>query len=274
MRLTSVDLIYSPGYNVGLTRAKQLPTLHDLIHLHADGPKARLMRLYYERVVRPAIIKAGAVFTVSDTSENAIREWLGRADVDVLNVGNGCSELFTDAPATQIESGYFLYVGNLKPHKNLDVVLQSLLQRPEYSLIAVINDKAAAEEKIEFMGLTSQVKVVAGLSDAQLADYYRGSIGLLMPSLIEGFGLPAVESLACGRPVAFSSGCLSVAEIVGCFGIPVEDPSSREQWAVAMDELIARSKGFSAPSASWRNRYRWENVADKVNTHLTLLQNA
>ncbi|MFB9653359.1 glycosyltransferase family 4 protein [Pseudarthrobacter oxydans] len=273
LKLTSVDAIYSPGYNVGMSRAKQYVTLHDLIHLKVEGPRAQLMGLYYERVVKPAVLKARAVFTVSATSENAIREWLGRSEVEVLNVGNGCSDVFMKAPVDDAVLEYFLYVGNLKPHKNFDVILQSLLLRPEYNLIAVINDVDAAKEKIESMGLSSRVKVVSGLSDAQLADYYRGAVGLVMPSLIEGFGLPAVESLACGRPVVFSRGCLSVAEIVGRFGIPVEDPFASEQWAEAMDELICRSGSFEPPNASWRNQYRWASVADKVNSHLSLLQN-
>lgn len=273
IKLTSRDVIYSPGYNAGLTRATQLVTLHDLIHLQADGARAKLLRLYYERVVKPAVIAAGAVFTVSSTSENAIRKWLGGADVEILNVGNGCSDVFEKTTQDGTAPDYFLYVGNLKPHKNFDVLLQSLLQRPQYRLVAVINDRAIAEEKIRALGLTSRVKIVAGLSDAQLANYYQRSIALLIPSLVEGFGLPAVESLSCGRPVAYSSGCLSVAEIVGNHGVAVHDAASSARWADAMDELTALSPSFRAPSDSWRDQYRWNQVATKVNSHLSHLQN-
>ncbi|MFF2316486.1 glycosyltransferase family 4 protein [Arthrobacter sp. NPDC058097] len=274
MRLRQGDVVYSPGYNAGLTRATQILTLHDLIHLDAKGPRAELLKAYYERVVRPTVTRAGSVITVSETSADAISAWLGTSRVRVVNVGNGCSDVFTAAGESASREGpYFLYVGNLKEHKNFDVLLRALKKRPHFRLIAVINDYASAATVIEASGLTRQVEVVSGLSDVELAQYYRGSIGLVMPSLTEGFGLPAVESLSCGRAVAYSKSCSSVAEIVGDFGVPVDRVQDGVSWAEAMDALSDGASAFQAPSSTWRDQYRWSNVAENINTHLAQILN-
>ena len=127
LRLTSKDTVYSPGYNAGISRATQLVTLHDLIHLEGRGARSVFQRAYYERVVRPTVERAGSVFTVSNTSARVIQDWLTNKDVHVVNVGNGCSEVFTPEGDLPLEPRpYFLYVGNLKSHKNFDVVLRAL----------------------------------------------------------------------------------------------------------------------------------------------------
>ncbi|MBT2552818.1 glycosyltransferase [Arthrobacter sp. ISL-5] len=190
-----------------------------------------------------------------------------------MNVGNGCSDIFSPlGDAASIQRPYFLYVGNLKPHKNFDVLLEALRKRPEHSLVAIINDKANAEAAIELSGLSAQARVVSGVSDIELAELYRGSIGLLMPSLTEGFGLPAVESLSCGRAVAYSKTCTSVAEIVGDFGVAVEYGIDAEEWANAMDTLAESELSFTHPDGEWRNQYRWSNVACNVSNHLMSVQ--
>lgn len=60
----SEDLIYSPGFGSGFSWARQILTIHDLIHFHGKGSRARAQRAYYERVVRLAIRRAGHVFTL------------------------------------------------------------------------------------------------------------------------------------------------------------------------------------------------------------------
>jgi hypothetical protein len=94
MSLRPSDTVYGPGFNAGLTRATQLLTVHDLIHLRVKSEGSRLKTLYYERIVRPAIRRAGSVFTVSKTSADELDEWLADDSIDVINTGNGVSSAF------------------------------------------------------------------------------------------------------------------------------------------------------------------------------------
>lgn len=265
IRLSARDAVYSPGYNAGLSRARQFVTLHDMIHLEVPSESSALKRLYYDRVIKPAVVRAGLVFTVSSVSQRAIQNWLGTDHVDVVNVGNGCSDVFhRDGPVSHRFNDYFLYVGNLRPHKNFDVLLKALALRPDFQLVVVCSDESQVMKLAAEAGVADRVHVVSGVSDDDLAALYRGSLGLLFPSTLEGFGLPAAEALSCGVSVAYWSGCESVAEIVGDAGPAVEDSGAAAAWAEAMDSLISHNQ--SEPQT--QVRHAWSAVAHRVEAEL------
>lgn len=270
LRLGSRDILYTPGFNAGFCRGVQLLTIHDLIHLDIDEESSLLKRLYYESVVRPAIAKAGTVFTVSETSREKIRYWLDDDDIDVLNVGNGVSEAFSrhhEAP-TAIPFR-FIFVGNLKPHKNLRVIFRALRLRPRFSVSIVSSDEAGIRLLAKEFGVESQIDVYSKLADEELATLYRDSAALLFPSILEGFGLPAVEAIRCGTRVAFWAGCSTVAEIVQDHGVAVEDAFEPEGWAQAMDACYALSEGGPLrPDERWMSRYDWSTVSRNISDAL------
>lgn len=266
----SDDIIYSPGFGSGFSRARQLLTLHDLIHLE---PQKRSIpyRLYYDRVVRPAVIRCGHVVTVSETSALAIREWLGDSEVNIHVAGNACSKAFTPVgPQHQAPKPYVLYVSNARPHKNPIVAIRAIALLPDYDLIAVSRDEHLLRRMAEDEGVAKQVTVVAGLSDIELASYYRGAAALIFPSLQEGFGLPPLEALCCHTPVVYYQGCAAVRETVGNLGMAVESNSDPEPYAEALVDAFG-----SRPDASQlRRAFRWENVAARVEETLARIETA
>jgi glycosyltransferase involved in cell wall biosynthesis len=207
------------------------------------------------------------VLTVSETSAELIREWLADDRIEVRNAGNGCSDIFFHESASTREPGRYLYVGNLKKHKNVDVMLKALAIRPNVMLTAVVGDEAAARQIFSSAGLMSRVQVLSKVSDAELVGLYRRSAALLMPSTLEGFGLPAAEALAAGTPVCFWKGCASVAEIVGQSGIAVEDAHDPEEWAAAIDRVDSLRLN-TLERTRVQNSYSWSAVAQKVQEHL------
>lgn len=262
--LSSSDCIFTPGFNAGFTRAHQILTIHDLIHLRVPSESSVGKRIYYSHVIKPAVMKAGLVLTVSETSRTAIEDWIGSSNVRVVNVGNGCSDAFKlDRAASASREGYFVYVGNLKPHKHFDILLQALTHRPNYRLVVVTADARSAGQKASALNLGDRISVRSNLSDEELASLYQSSRGLLFPSELEGFGLPALEAISSGTSVAYWTGCQSVAEIVGAYGTPVESLKDPGAWARAMDTLQSLA-GVTAPSQEWRGRYTWEAVALRV----------
>ncbi len=268
--LSSKDIIYSPGFNAGITRAKQIVTIHDLIHLRQPGGLSKPKRVFYDRVLKPAVMRSGLVFTDSEDSKRDIRAWLGNDDVDIVNAGCGISDSFVvEGPVEPLGPAEFIYVGNLKTHKNAEVLLDALKIRPGYRILWITASgnelrKMAAIRKVE-----SQVQVKFGLSDSELAAHYRGSSGLLFPSTLEGFGLPPVEALSTGTPVAFSEVCAVVAENVGLGGVSVQDAYSSYEWAQAMDQLLAYQKGaLEGIAETLRRNFDWSGVADRVTTSL------
>jgi glycosyltransferase involved in cell wall biosynthesis len=263
LRLRPTDVIYSPGFNVRATRAVQLITIHDLIHLETAEESSLAKSLYYNYLVRPAVRAAGRVMTVSDVSRKLISAWLADDSVEVVNVGNGCSPAFTPQGAiSSVSRDAFVYVGNSKPHKNLAVVLRALQNAPHFRLIAVVSDPEKVSKMVWDAGIQKRVRILHRVTDADLSAIYRGSLGLLMPSVREGFGLPAAEAIKCGVPVAHAACAATVAEIVGNCGVAVLDAADSDQWIDAMNTIAGL--GSVNPSTEWVARYDWDLVAGRV----------
>lgn len=266
------SIVYSPGFNVGLTRAQQVVTIHDLIHLRDPSENSRLKKFYYDHLVKPAIIKSQCVFTVSETSAVDIRNWLATDSVSIVVTGCGVSPAFT--PQGELDNraeGKFLYVGSMKPHKNLTVVFDALSKDESLELVIVTSDVSLAEKQSVDWGVSERVLILSGLSDPQLAALYRAALAVVLPSTLEGFGLPAAETLACGTPVVYWRGCSSVHEIAAGLGVAVESSTEVGKWLAALKEIRTRGKQIVTPGQTWTKLYSWDSVAARVNTQLELL---
>jgi glycosyltransferase involved in cell wall biosynthesis len=265
-RLKASALVYSPGFNGGLTLARQVLTIHDLIHLQIPSEKSAAKTFYYNLVVKNAIKRAGVVMTVSTTSARAIAEWLSAPAVRIVVVGCGRSAAFApDGAATEFDRPTFIYVGNLKPHKNVDVLFEAMAKRPDYDLIVVTSDVEQADASVAAAGLTGRVSIRTGVSDEELAALYRGAAGALQPSVLEGFGLPVLEAMSCGTRVASWAGCESVQEIRSETGVTVQSATNAVEWAGAMDSLVEQSAAgpLTMPS-EWNELYSWAGVGERV----------
>ena len=271
LRLPSSAVLYSPGFSAGFAMCNQLLTVFDLTHLRKGQSPLRwhLNRAYYEGVVKPAIRRAGHVLTASETSANEIRNWLNDEGVSVHNAGVGCSSAFVrEGPSCKFDRPYFLYVGNLKPHKNPRTLFEAMASFDDHLLVVVTGDVAAARELAEQYGLTDRLKIRTAVSDATLATLYRGSDALVFPSLWEGFGLPVLEALLTGTKVVYYRGAASVSEICRGGQFAVEDAADaglfRNQMALAIDSP------FTCPTDL--TRFRWETVASSVESVICHVQ--
>lgn len=256
----SDDLIYSPGFGSGLSAAPQLLTLHDLIHLENRGTSGRAQRLYYDALVRRQVRRTGHVLTVSDASARAIRSWLDDSEVVVHNAGNGCSPEFTpDGDGHPHDRPYLLMVLNAKEHKNPRTALRAAALLPDFDVLTVSGDGPELRSMAAEAGIAERFQVIHGVTDRDLARIYRSAHALIYPSLLEGFGLPALEALSCGTPVVYYQGCPSVHEIVGRPEWAVADPFDHRAFA---DRVLAVERGSAAP----RHPASWDDVARGVET--------
>lgn len=270
-KMGSKSVIYNPGFNVGFGLANQIPTLHDLILIDERNPKHKVNQLYFEKVVRPAIQKSKLVFTVSQTSKDALQEWICDTSVIVENVGNGISDIFHSQgiPGGSKQGNRILFVGNLRAHKNLLTLLDAVKKLPlvRLRLIVPISEKAELLGHLRSRSIGHRCQVDANLSDLELFDAYRESDVLAFPSTNEGFGLPVAESIAAGTPVVYSNKCKSVAEIAQGFGVGVDSAMNPDEWTAAIESQLASSRTIEPPD-EWRSRYLWRRVAGNVDSHL------
>lgn len=270
MRLSSTAILYNPGYTAGLTRATQLVTLHDLIHLRAAGKRGWINRLYYDRVVRPAICSAGHVLTVSETTARELRAWLGNG-VQVHNAGNGCSDVFdADHGSEVLDQPYFLFVGTFKKHKNPEPLFGAMRRFPDHQLVVVSGDRVSAKELAQNYGIEDRVQLRTNVDDVELSRLYRGAEAFVFPSTWEGFGLPVLEALKSGTKVVYSAAAESVAEICGNTQHAVEDARCSDEIADAM--TMAINTEFEPPPSL--ADYTWENVTAKVEAVINVVDEA
>ncbi|MDN3310468.1 glycosyltransferase family 1 protein [Microbacterium oryzae] len=263
-------LIYSPGYNAFVRAPRELLTMHDLIQLQTPWPGRAKYLAYYRLIVRPVVRRTGAVLTVSETSKALVEEWLGDASVRVVNAGIGCSDAFrADGSPALASDPYLMYVGNLRAHKNVAVVLDALARVPGARLRMLLpaREHDEAQRMAAARGIGPRVELLAGIDDDELARQYRGAAATVMPSTLEGFGLPALESVMTGTPVLFWRGCAAVAETVGDRGTALESATDVEEWAAAIRSALESPRRVEAPVAG----YDWDATAARIDEVLASL---
>jgi glycosyltransferase involved in cell wall biosynthesis len=263
--------VYSPGYNGFLRNVPQTVTVLDLIHLH--GSSAAKYKPYYNFFLKPLIKRNGHVMTISETSKADIENWLEDDSVEVINAGMGSTPEFThDGDRFESERPYYLYVGNLREHKNVDTLMEAMRSIEGADLVVVSSDRAAVHEMAASHGVAGRVKSLSGVDDRELARIFRGARATVQPSTLEGFGLPALESALCGTPVVFYEGCESVREICAGGGISVSSAHKSQEWAEALESVVPGSafpEGLVTPG-----QYSWNAVARSVDGVLARVANS
>jgi len=193
-----LDLLHIPYFNVPIFYpGKIVVTIHDLTILHFDTGKAstlpwvlyKLRRLGYRLVLWIGLTRAKKIIAVSKTTKKDIVESLG-VDANKIVVTYEGADLKRTTGKPLISGEYFLYVGNAYPHKNLDVLIKTGL-RVVYA--------GKDDYFYRRLGITPIT-----VTDEELANLYQNAKALVFPSLMEGFGLPAIEAISLGCPVICS----------------------------------------------------------------------
>lgn len=241
-----LDLFHAPHYVVPFTRVPFVVTIHDLIHLRNPNPVARL---YARQMIGRAVRRSRRVLTVSEAVKREIVSTFGCAEDHVLVTPNGVGAPFTGSGPVA-EGRYFLYVGNDKPHKNVDVLVDGFSNIDDAMLVLTGGD-------FERFKSRERVVVTGFVDDSELAALYRGALALVMPSREEGFGLPALEAMASGCAV-ITSNAAALVEITGDAALHVEPDAASLADAmtrVASDDSLRRaltSRGIArAKTFTW-----------------------
>ena len=251
-------------------------TVHDLIHLRFPQDHSARHRLFYRFVVGPAARRAKAVFTVSEHSKNDIVELLGVDPRRIVKTPNAVGAVFK--PLTEVEKKkaaqnlnlperYIMAVGNPKPHKNLAALIKAhqmlisspppgLPEPPALLLVGIGAGQLAGTEPGDKLILRPT------MADKDLAPAYGAAQVVVMPSLYEGFGLPALEALACGAPLIVSDRA-SLPEVVGEAGLicqPDLESLAKAMGRVLADaslkDALAQAGPAQARKFSWRQSAR------------------
>ena len=278
-----VTLFHAPHYVLPpLVRCRSVVTIHDCIHLmFPQYLPSRLALTYARTSIALASRRATRVLTVSESSKRDILRFVdvpaGKIDV----IYNAYDERFGVEPREedvirvreryQLHDEFVLYAGNVKPHKNLERLIQAFylvrkrgLENLKLVLIGDdISKYAALRRAVHSHQLHKYVRFLGYLPEETLAVMYRLAAVFVFPSLYEGFGLPPLEAMASGTPVV-TSNVSSLPEVAGDAAVLV-DPYNPEAIADGIERVLCdeslrrelRMKGLArARQFSWEDSVR------------------
>lgn len=300
MTRARLDLLLFPtiySYVPSFSRAKKIVMIHDVIaetypNLALSG---RTARLFWKTKVALGRWQADAVATVSEYSRQGLMQRFNLSADRVYVVSEASDPVFRvlekarltprlRALGLRADERFIVYVGGFSPHKNLEALVAAfckLASQEEFSNVRLVMVGEYEREvfhsyfetvkgEIEKLGLADRTIFTGYLPDAELTVLLNLSAVCVLPSLIEGFGLPAVEAAACGCPVIATSSS-PLPALLGDGGLYF-DPRHPEVLEKSLERVLSseelrgrmREKGLAAAS-----RLTWEAAARQL---MTLMQ--
>jgi glycosyltransferase involved in cell wall biosynthesis len=207
-------LLWSPGNTGPISVSRQVLTVHDAATLDHPEWFERKFALFYSVLLPLLVRKVRAIITVSNFSKEQIVR-LTRVKPEYIHIiSNGVEARFRPAdPETikqvrakfELDYPYILFVGSLEPRKNLKILLEAWhLGGFDGATLAVVGASGHPFRRLRFSFMPEEVRLLGRVDDEVLPALYSGAAGFVYPSIYEGFGLPPLEAMACGCPVAVS----------------------------------------------------------------------
>lgn len=293
----NLDLVFFPAvysyFPVGGT-FPVLVTFHDVIaetlpHLIFHN---RRSRFFWNLKCRHAARRSQRVITVSQASKQGLMEVFGLPEERLRVITEGPSEVFrgfrpdavAEAQARQrhgigVKERFLLYVGGISPHKNLGTLIEAFSRMASEPAardvrLVLVGDyrgdvfRTCYEELTglaQARGVSGRVHFPGFVPDGDLAHLYHAAEAFVFPSYLEGFGLPAVEAMACGAAVVASERG-SLPEVVGDAGVYF-DPQDAEGLAAALRRVLSDDglrKEMRAKSLRRAPEFTWEKAAAQL----------
>jgi alpha-1,3-rhamnosyl/mannosyltransferase len=215
-----VDVFHATNYVLThpVRHAKRVVSIHDvtIIRFPQWHPADRLATM--RAGVRASAEAADRIITLSETSRDDIVEELGVAPDRVAVVPLAADDSFRPRPRAEIEAalaplgleygGYVLFLGTLEPRKNVGRLLEAAVRAGTAPLVLAGADgwgNDALHARLAELAREGRVRVLGYVPDAVRPALLGGARVFAYPSLYEGFGLPALEAMACGTPVVTSN---------------------------------------------------------------------
>jgi glycosyltransferase involved in cell wall biosynthesis len=284
-----IDVLLAPGNVSPLAhRCPSAVIIHDMIPFVRPEVFTRRERIALQTLFRLSALRNQIVLTVSESSRGEIIRRLKVPPEKVLVIPGGCDRRFRPVPHTNetrgtlaalgISEPYLLYVAASRTYKNVHGLLRAfklLKERhaiPHSLVLTGLADRAQTElvALVQQLGLTRDVVFSGFLDDQVLPLIYSAADVLVYPSFYEGFGLPVIEAMACGTPVA-ASNTTSLPEAVGDAGL-LFDPSSNDDMARTIHRLIvdrALHAELARKGLARAQTFSWDTTAQRTLAALT-----
>jgi glycosyltransferase involved in cell wall biosynthesis len=282
LRRLKADLYHSPYYLMPYRPGRPtMLTVYDLIPLLFPHHVSTQARLLFRWTMTLALRAADRVIAISSATRDDLLAHFSLSAERVLVIPLAADPAFCPRPPTEVEAlrqkrrlpdPYILYLGSNKPHKNLSRLVEAWSHITQYATHTALVVAGAwdprypqSRQRAEALGLGDTIHFLGPVPEDDLPALYAGALAFVFPSLYEGFGLPVLEAMACGTPVACSN-TSSLPEIVGDAALTF-DPTSADAIAGALTCLLAdadlradrRKRGLRQAAT-----FSWERTAQQT----------
>lgn len=256
---------------------KMVLTVHDVIPLSHPQYSTFFTRLFWRITGRRAIWHSRKIIGVSEDALKACDRFFGsHSSRRSVVIHHGIDPAFHPRSpeaikelraAYDLPEKFLLYVGSDRPHKNVSTILNALsIMDPTASVPLVLAgfDSAASplRREAEQLGLQNRVYWLNSIPEEQLPVLYSAAHAFLFPSLVEGFGFPVLEAMACGTPVICSA--LSVLKEITGGAAKIVHPTDRQEWKRAIHAALVSLDWhdvFQAKGLERAKKFSWHAAA-------------
>ena len=266
------DVVHSPSPLLIPTRhAARIISIHDLDFLYHPERSVREVRRDYPALIRDHANRADGIVVPSNHTRNEVSRVLNLPTNRIVVCPNGAPNwLPRDCPP---ERGHLLFVGTINPRKNIDRLLEAyaqLIERRRTLPRLVLAGHATRESRPTLNRLTrpplaGHVYHEGYVDSHRLRTLYEEALIVVLPSLDEGFGIPALEAMTLGVPVvAASRGALP--EVLGNAGLLI-DPLDVAELSSTLEKVLTDQQLYARLSAAGpvqARRFSWRASADAL----------
>lgn len=292
--IPSCDIFWSPHYNIPLfpiKAKKRVVNINDVFHLAFKHTTTLSQKLYANLVINQAIIRSDRVITISKFSESEIKKHTfskkNKFEIIYCGVDHNLFQKIDDSQKLeaakrkyQLPPKYILCVGNVKPHKNLKVLMNALsslkdnLQDYEIVIVGkqqgfITGDPLLFKKIQEDPFLSAKTKFTGFVPNEDLPCIYNLASLFIFPSFYEGFGLPPLEAMACGCPVLVSHAA-SMPEICEDAARYFNPLNEEDMAAKILDALTTESNTYIAKGLNHSKKFTWQKY---YSTQKSIFQN-
>ncbi len=298
-RVNEFDLVHdnqSLGYGLLLIERMGLPVLGTIHHPitvdrkleieYADGWYQRFSKSRWYGFTKMQTRVAGRLRRILTVSESSFSDIVNDHEVDpaklhVVPVGVD-PDLFTPQPAIERKPDQLITTASADvTMKGLRYLLEAVAKvRTERDINLVVigrlREDGAAARAIEGLGLSGSIEFISGVPDQRIVDLYAESTMAVVPSLYEGFSLPAIEAMSCGVPLLATTGG-ALPEVTGtdgetCFQV---EPGDSDALAAGIRRVLAEPEAAAAIGLAGRerviSRWSWRHTAEQTAEHYRAL---